>query len=49
MIERNHNANDDLDFMEEFQEAIKDPEIRKQIISVLEEAGLLPLSVRQPA
>ena len=40
---------DDPKFMAAFQEAIKDPELRKEIISVLEAAGLLPLSVRRPA
>ena len=44
-----HPTSDDLEFMEAFEEAIKDPEMRKQIISVLEEAGLLPLSARRPA
>ena len=29
------------DELKAFQEAIKDPEIRKEIISILEEAGLL--------
>ena len=32
-----------------FQEAIKDSETRKEIISILEEAGLLHGSHRQPA
>ena len=40
---------DDIEFLEDFQEAIKDPEKRKQIISVLEKAELLPLSARLPA
>ena len=55
MIENHHSTmsvhppNDDLEFMKAFQEAIKDPELRKEIISVLEEAGLLPLFSRRPA
>lgn len=32
-----------------FQEAIKDPETRKEIISILEAAGLLDELHRQPA
>ena len=32
-----------------FQVAIKDPETRKEIISILEEAGLLRGSLRRPA
>lgn len=40
---------DDLDFMAAYNKAIQDPEQRKQIICVLESAGLLPLSVRRPA
>lgn len=40
---------DDLEFMEAFQEAIQDPERRKQIISILETAGLLPFADRLPA
>ena len=39
----------DLEFMAAFQKAIRDPEQRKQIICVLESAGLLPSSVRRPA
>ena len=46
-----HNCStiDDLEFLMDFENAIKEPELRKQIISVLESAGLLPLSVRRPA
>lgn len=40
---------DESEFMKAFQEAIKDPALRKEIISVLEAAGLLPLFARQPA
>ena len=43
------NVADDPEVMKAFQDAIKDPELRKQIISILEEAGLLPASIRQPA
>ena len=43
------DAVDDPEFMKEFLEAIKNPELRKEIIDVLESAGLLPLSARQPA
>lgn len=32
-----------------FAEAIRDPETRKAIISILEEAGLLPVWLHQPA
>ncbi len=44
-----HKVADDPEFMREFLEAIKDPELRKEIIHVLESAGLLPLSARQLA
>ena len=40
---------DDLDFMVAFNEAIQAPDLREQIIYVLESAGLLPVSVRLPA
>ena len=43
------NVADDPEVMKAFQEAINDPVLRQQIISVLEEAGLLPESIRQPA
>lgn len=39
----------DQDELKAFNEAIKDPETRKEIISILEEAGLLPSSLRRPA
>ena len=44
-----HNLADDPEVMNAFQEAIQDPELRQQIISILEAAGLLPGSIRQPA
>lgn len=44
-----HPPSDDPEFMKTFQEALKNPDLRKEIISVLEEAGLLPLSARRPA
>lgn len=37
------------DELKAFQDAIKDPEKRKEIISILEEAGLLRELHRQPA
>ena len=37
------------DELRAFQEAIKDPGTRKEIISILEEAGLLRELHRQPA
>ena len=40
---------DDPEFMKDFLEAIQNPELRKEIIDVLEAAGLLPLSARQLA
>ena len=40
---------DDLEFMTAFRKAIQDPEQRKQIISFLETAGLLPSVARLPA
>ena len=43
------NVADDPEIMKAFQDAINDPELRQQIISILEEAGLLPESIRQPA
>ena len=48
LLQRNVAA-DDPEFMMEFLDAIRDPELRKEIIDVLESAGLLPLSDRQPA
>ena len=43
------NVADDPEIMKAFQDAIQDPEKRQQIISILEEAGLLPGLIRQPA
>lgn len=43
------NMADDPEVMKAFQSAIQDPVLRQQIISILEEAGLLPGSIRQPA
>ena len=52
----NHNAAlphrniaDDPEVMKAFQDALQDPELRQQIISILEEAELLPASIGQPA
>lgn len=42
-------ALDDPEELKAFEEAIQDPELRKKIISILEEAGLLGESHRQPA
>ena len=39
----------DPDELNAFKEAIKDPELRKEITSILEEAGLLRASHRRPA
>ena len=39
------NVADDPEVMKAFQEALQDPELRQQIISILEEAGLLPASI----
>ena len=39
----------DPEDLKAFEEAIKDPELRKKIISILEEAGLLPASRRRLA
>lgn len=43
------NLADDPEVMKAFANAIQDPELRKEIISILEEAGLLPVSTRLPA
>ena len=43
------STTDDFEFMTAFEKAIKDPEQRKQIISILETAGLLPSADRWPA
>ena len=43
------NIADDPEVMKAFQDAIQDPELRQQIISILEAAELLPVSIRQPA
>ena len=43
------NIADDPEVMKAFQDAIQDPEIRQQIISILEEAELLPESTHQLA
>ena len=45
----NRNIADDPEVLKAFAEAIQDPVMRQQIISILEEAGLLPGSIRQPA
>lgn len=45
----NRNIADDPKVMKAFVDAIQDPELRQQIISILEEAGLLPVSIRQLA
>lgn len=45
----NRNIADDPEVMMAFVDAIQEPELRQQIISILEEAGLLPGSIRQPA
>lgn len=45
----NRNIADDPEVMKAFVDAIHDPELRQQIISILEEAGLLPVSIGQPA
>ena len=45
----NRNIADDPEVLKAFVEAIQDPEMRQQIISILEEAGLLPVSIDQPA
>ena len=45
----NRNIADDPMVMKAFVDAIQDPEMRQQIISILEEAGLLPGSIRRPA
>ena len=45
----NRNIADDPVVMKAFVDAIQDPELRQKIISILEEAGLLPVSIRQPA
>ena len=37
------------DELKSFQDAIKNPETRKEIISILEEGGLLPALLHQPA
>lgn len=39
----------DSDFLRAFKEAIRDPEQRKEIISILETYGLLPSADRLPA
>ena len=45
----NYDSSDDPEFMEAFKKAIQDPEQRKQIILILEKAGLLPFADRLPA
>ena len=49
MLLLHRNVADDPEIMKAFQDAIQNPELRQQIISILEEAGLLPESIRQPA
>ena len=49
MVLLHRNVADDPEIMKAFQDAIQDPELRQEIISILEEAGLLPGSIRQPA
>lgn len=48
IIYTSHNQDKHKEIME-FSEAIKDPEKRKEIISILEGAGLLPASPHQHA
>ena len=43
------NVAEDPEVMKAFQDAIQNPELRKEIISILEAAGLLPVSIGQPA
>ena len=45
----NRNIADDPKIMKAFVDAIQEPELRQKIISILEEAELLPVSIRQPA
>lgn len=45
----NRNIADDPEVMKAFVDAIHDPELREKIISILEEAELLPVSIRRPA
>ena len=44
-------AHDNIDpeLLKGFEEALEDPKLRSEIISILEEAGLLPESLRRPA
>ena len=49
MLLLHRNVADDPEIMKAFQDAIQNPELRQQIISILEDAGLLPESIRQPA
>ena len=49
MLLLHRNVADDPEIMKAFVDAIQEPELRHQIISILEEAGLLPESIRQPA
>ena len=56
IVKANHNKTmlhrniaDDPEVMKAFEDAIQNPELRQQIISILEEAGLLPVSIGQPA
>ena len=45
----NRNIADDPEVLKSFADAIQDPELRKKIISILEEAELLPGSIDLPA
>jgi hypothetical protein len=45
----NRSIADDPEVMKAFVDAIQDPVTRQQIISILEEAELLPVSIRRPA
>lgn len=40
---------DDPEFIKACERALEDPEKRKQIICILQRAGLFPVSDRQPA
>lgn len=48
VAELDRNIADDPEIMKAFQNAIQDPDLRQQIISILEEARLLPVSMDQP-
>ena len=44
-----HSLADDPEFIKACEQALQDPKLKEQIIYILQHAGLIPVSDRQPA